>query len=49
MADYSCVLVMSRPGTLYADVLVHLSDAIMLTLLALLRLIVFTKVITRNL
>ena len=48
-AKYSCVLVTSRPGTLYADDLVHLSDRTILTLFAFLRLIVFTRVVTRNL
>lgn len=48
-ANYSCVLVMSRPGTLYTNDLVHLSDTTILTLFAFLRLIVFTRVVTRNL
>ena len=49
LASYSCVLVISRSGTLYTDVLMHSSDMIKLTLFAFLWLIVFTEVVTRNL
>lgn len=49
LAKCSCVLVMSRPGTLYTDVLMHLSDTTMLTLFAFLRLIVFVEVVALDL